>query len=146
MSKHPHTGCNATGEVNMETQYKEVKDLILDNINSFIKYSYDEGQVKSAGKEVCDMLRKLDPELWEKAKTVGLSLRKPTEELSGEFLEHLLNTWTDDLLMCMEVLRLELKILRSEQMYKDMEFATKMAARIATIYTSLYDTDYDSNN
>lgn len=130
----------------MDVEYKEVKDLILDNINSFIKYSYDEGQVKSAGKEVCDMLRKLDPELWEKAKTVGLSLRKPTEELSGEFLEHLLNTWTDDLRMCMDVLRVELKILRSEQMYKDMEFATKMAARIATIYTSLYDTDYDSNN
>lgn len=128
----------------MDVEYKEVKDLILDNINSFIKYSY-EGQVKSAGKEVCDMLRKLDPELWEKAKAVGLSLRKPTEELSGEFLEHLLNTWTDDLLMCMDVLRLELKILRGEQTYKDMEFATKMAARIATIYTSLYDTD-DSNN
>lgn len=146
MSNHPHTGCNTTGEVNMETQYKEVKDLILDNINSFIKYSYDEGQVKSAGKEVCEMLRKLDPELWEKAKAVGLSLRKPTEELSGEFLEHLLNTWTDDLRMCMDVLRVELKILRSEQMYKDMEFATKMAARIATIYTSLYDTYYDNNN
>lgn len=129
----------------MDVAYKEVKDLILDNINSFIKYSY-EGQAKSAGKEVCEMLRKLDPELWEKAKTVGLSLRKPTEELSGEFLEHLLNTWTDDLLMCMDVLRLELKILRGEQMYKDLEFATKMAARIATIYTSLYDTDYDSNN
>ena len=124
----------------MDVAYKEVKDLILNNINSFIKYSY-EGQVKSAGKEVCEMLRKLDPELWEKAKAVGLSLRKPTEELSGEFLEHLLNTWTDDLLMCMDVLRLELKILRGEQMYKDMEFATKMAARIATIYTSLYDID-----
>ena len=129
----------------MDTEYKEVKDLILNNINSFIKYSY-EGQVKSAGKEVCEMLRKLDPELWEKAKAVGLSLRKPTEELSGEFLEHLLNTWTDDLLMCMDVLRVELKILRSEQMYKDMEFATKMAARIATIHTSLYDTYYDNNN
>ena len=129
----------------MDAEYKEVKDLILDNINSFIKYSY-EGQVKSAGKEVCEMLRKLDPELWEKAKAVGLSLRKPTEELSGEFLEHLLNTWTDDLLMCMEVLRLELKILRSEQSYKDMEFATKMAARIATIWYSLHDIDDDSNN
>lgn len=128
----------------MDVEYKEVKDLILDNINSFIKYSLD-GQVKSAGKEVCEMLKKLDPELWEKAKAVGLSLRKPTEELSGEFLEHLLNTWTDDLLMCMDVLRVELKILRAEQMYKDMEFATKMAARISTIYTSLYDTD-DSNN
>lgn len=130
----------------MDVEYKEVKDLILDNINSFIKYSYDEGQVKSAGKEVCEMLRKLDPELWEKSKAVGLSLRKSTEELSGEFLEHLLNTWTDDLLMCMDVLRLELKILRGEQMYKDMEFATKMAARIATIYTSLYDIDDDNNN
>lgn len=129
----------------MDAEYKEVKDLILDNINSFIRYSLD-GRVKSAGKEVCEMLRKLDPELCEKAKAVGLSLRKPTEELSGEFLEHLLNTWTDDLLMCMDVLRLELKILRSEQMYKDMEFATKMAARIATIYTSLYDIDDDSNN
>lgn len=128
----------------MDVEYKEVKDLILDNINSFIKYSLD-GQVKSAGKEVCEMLKKLDPELWEKAKAVGLSLRKPTEELSGEFLEHLLNTWTEDLLMCMDVLRVELKILRSEQMYKDMEFATKMAARIATIWYSLYDTD-DSNN
>lgn len=92
------------------------------------------------------MLRKLDPDLWEKAKAVGLSLRKPTEELSGEFLEHLLNTWTDDLRMCMDVLRVELKILRSEQMYKDMEFATKMAARIATIWYSLYDTYYDNNN
>ena len=128
----------------MDVEYKEVKDLILGNINSFIKYSYEE-QVKSAGKEVCEMLRKLDPELWEKAKAVGLSLRKPTEELSGEFLEHLMNTWTDDLLMCMDVLRLELKILRGEQMYKDMEFTTKMAARIATIYTSLYDTDDNSN-
>ena len=145
MSNHPHTGCNTTGEVNMETQYKEVKDLILDNINSFIKYCYA-GQDKSAGKEVCEMLRKLDPELWEKARAVGLSLRKPTEELSGEFLEHLLNTWTDDLRMCMDVLRVELKILRSEQMYKDMEFTTKMAARIATIYTSLYDIDYDIDN
>ena len=129
----------------MEMQYEKVKDLILDNINSFIKYSYDEGQVKSAGKEVCEMLRKLDPELWEKAKAVGLSLRKPAEELSGEFLEHLLNTWTDDLLMCIDVLRLELKLLRSEQMYKDLEFTTKMAARIATIYTSLYDTDDNSD-
>ena len=129
----------------MERQYEKVKDLILDNINSFIKYSYDEGQVKSAGKEVCEMLRKLDPELWEKAKAVGLSLRKPAEELSGEFLEHLLNTWTDDLLMCIDVLRLELKLLRSEQMYKDLEFTTKMAARIATIYTSLYDTDDNSD-
>lgn len=128
----------------MDVEYKEVKDLILDNIKSFIKYSLD-GQVKSAGKEVCEMLKKLDPELWEKAKAVGLSLRKPTEELSGEFLEHLLNTWTDDLLMCMNVLRVELEILRSEQSYKDMEFATKMAARIATIHTSLYDTD-DNNN
>lgn len=126
------------------SNYKEVKDLILDNINNFIKYSLD-GQVKSAGKEVCEMLRKLDPELWEKAKAVGLSLRKPTEELSGEFLEHLLNTWTDDLLMCMDVLRLELELLRDEQMYKNMEFATKMAARIATIYTSLYNTDDNSN-
>lgn len=125
----------------MDVEYKEVKDLILDNINSFIKYSYDEGRVKSAGKEVCEMLKKLDPELWEKAKTVGLSLRKSTEELSGEFLEHLLSTWTDDLLMCMNVLSIELKILRSEQMYKDMEDATKMAARIATIYTSLYNID-----
>ena len=138
MSKHPYD------QSDMEMQYEKVKDLILGNINSFIKYSLD-GQVKSAGKEVCEMLRKLDPDLWEKAKAVGLSLRKPTEELSGEFLEHLLNTWTDDLLMCMDVLRLELKILRSEQMYTNMEFATKMAARIATIYTSLYNTDDNSN-
>lgn len=124
----------------MNEEYKEVKDLILDNINRFIPYSY-EGQVKSAGKEVCEMLRKLDPALWEKAKAVGLSLRKSTEELSGEFLEHLLNTWTDDLLMCMAVLRVELEMLRSEQSYEDMEFATKIAARIATIHTSLHDID-----